>query len=974
MNRSSDSTPFLLELARQLAVDYGARLGQVTVVFPNRRAGLFFRKYLAQQIEKPIWSPEILSIEEFYDRLSPLNVADHLTQVFLLFQAFREADQARESFDKFFYWGEVLLRDFDEVDKYLVNPDDLFYLLKAQKELDNKYDYLTEEQREVIASFWHSYGNQEEGERSFGAIWEVLAGIYHRFGDLLSQEGLTYEGRQHRLVAEAAKEETLTNPFDSVVFAGFNALTLAEETVLKHFVVQFGARVVWDLDAYYVEDEKQEAGEFLRKYRQDRVLGKFFPEELPRELDRAPDAVEVIGVPLAVGQAKALGKALVQLQSQPDFDPERSVVVLPDENLLFPLLHSLPESIESYNVTMGYPLRQTLLYSFLEHILALQQGKRTEKEYVEYSYRPLLALLRHPFLQHYNSELAQHWVRQIESKNRLWLSAEELKQALGELGNRAFYEVLFTPMQHESQVFEYLLTVLRYVRNHLPSQREEGGGIVEQEYLYQFYVQINRLQDITQQQTLELKLDTLLRLFRTLIRNMRIPFSGEPLNGLQIMGVLETRNLDFEHVFILSMNEETFPAAPNRSSFIPYNLRKGFGLPTFDQADAVSSYFFYRLIQRAKHLQLYYNTEDTSQMKGEQSRYLLQVKYELGWENLKEKVLTHPMELAPILPITVHKDEQVLERMNRWRADLHQDLKGLTPSALSTYLGCRLQFYFKYVAGIKEPDEVEDIVNARLFGNILHNALEDLYQDHWDTTGSPTVLPQHFTRLRQAVPTFIDGQFAAEFGQAGKEFQFEGRNVLVREVVLQLVHQILKYDEGHAPFNIVGLEIGRDPEQHLFLEIDLPSGGKVRIDGIIDRIDEKEGMVRVIDYKTGRDEKRVPSVESLFERTGKKRNKAAFQTFLYGLLYREFSKHEMPKIAPGLYNAREMFSADFQPHLVIGKGAGSSVLLDFELVAEDFRHLLDELIVELYNGEVPFDQTEDYSLCTICAYRKICHR
>ncbi|HAA15563.1 MAG TPA: PD-(D/E)XK nuclease family protein [Cytophagales bacterium] len=974
MNNKSEVSPFLLELARQLAVDYGARLGQVTVVFPNRRAGLFFRKYLSQQIEKPIWSPEILSIEEFFDRLSPLQVADHLSQVFALFQAFRDAKQAQESFDKFFYWGEVLLRDFDEVDKYLVNPDDLFYLLKAQKEIESKYDYLTDEQREVIGRFWKNYGNQEGGERSFSTIWEALAGIYRRFGDLLAEEGLTYEGRQHRWVAEAAKEETLSSSFESVVFAGFNALTLAEETVLKYFVTQFGARVVWDLDAYYVEDPLQEAGEFLRKYKEDRVLGRFFPDNLPNQLAQTPDTVEFVGVPLAVGQAKALGNELEVWSNQPGFDPERAVVVLPDENLLFPLLHSLPESISSYNVTMGYPLRQTLLYSFLEHVLALQQGKRGAKEQTQYSYRPLLALLRHPFLQHYNPELAQFWARQIEGTNRLWVLAEELKHSKKPLGNQAFYEVLFNPLQQENQVFDYLLTLLRYVRNHLPTQREEGGGIVEQEYLYQFYVQINRLQDITQQQTLDLSLDTLLRLFRTLIRNMRIPFSGEPLNGLQIMGVLETRNLDFDHVFMLSMNEETFPAAPNRSSFIPFNLRKGFGLPTFDQADAVSSYLFYRLLQRARHLQLYFNTEDTSQMKGEPSRYLLQIRYELGWKNLKERVLAHPMELSPVLPISVAKDHEVLARMERWRADLNPQLKGLTPSALSTYLACRLQFYFKYVASIKEPDEMEEMVNARLFGNILHNALEELYQDHWDLSGSSKVLPEHFVKLKQKVSGYIDRQFAAEFGQPDSEFHFEGRNVLVKEVIMQLVYQILKYDEAYAPFNLVGLEIGRDPEQDLFLEIELPQGGKVRLDGIIDRIDEKDGVIRVIDYKTGRDDKQVPSVESLFERTGKKRNKAAFQTFLYGLLYQEFAKPTNPNIAPGLYNAREMFSPDFQPHLILGKGSGKGVLKDFSTVASEFSAGLGQLIAELYDPSVPFDQTDDHALCSICAYRKICHR
>ena len=867
--------PFLDQLARQLATEFGLGLGNLTVVFPNRRAGLFFRSYLAQRIEKPIWSPEILSIEEFFERLSPLKKADPLKQVFALYQAFRQVGAAQDSFDRFFYWGEVLLRDFEEVDKYLVNPDDLFYLLKAQKEIDARYDYLTADQRAVIASFWQSYAGQEEGEDDFSRIWEALAGVYQVFGDNLAAEGLATEGKLHRLVAEAAQNDALESPFGTVVFAGFHALTLAEETVVKHYIREFGARMVWDVDAYYINNKQQEAGETLRKYREDRQLGKFFPDPLPERLATPPTEVKFTGVPLAVGQAKTLGQQLKALSQTPGFRQERTVVVLPDENLLFPVLHSLPEEITEYNVTMGYPLRQTLLYAFLEHTLALQQGRRTGKDYTLYPYRHVVALLRHPFMQHYEAEVANEWVKNIEHKNQLWVPAAELQQA------NEFYEALFTPLTQESALFDYLLEVLRYIQNHLP-WTEGASGHVEQEYLYHFYLHINRLRDVTVEQGVELKLDTLLKLFRTLIRSLRIPFSGEPLNGLQVMGVLETRNLDFDHVFMLSMNEDTFPTAPNRNSFIPYNLRKGFGLPTFDESDSVSAYLFYRLLQQAQTVHCFYNTEDTSQMKGEPSRLLQQLKYESGWP-IEESVLAHPMELSSVEPITIQKTEAVLERMRRWQPEYIEEGKtGLTPSALSTYLACHLRFYFKYVAGIREPDEVDEQVDARVFGNLLHNTLEEVYLALMEKNGHDEVRPEDFTWLRQFTKEELERQFANEFGQPHKPFHFEGRNVLIREVILELAYQILKFDEKHAPFRIVGVEA-----TGMKLDLPLPNGqGAVRIEGIIDRIDEKDGHVRVIDYKTGKDEKRVPSIESLFERHSKKRNKAAFQTMLYGLLYR----------------------------------------------------------------------------------------
>lgn len=962
------AAPFLAQLATDLTEKYGAKIGQVTMVFPNRRAGLFFRKHLAQQINKPVWSPEILSIEDFFNRLSNYRIADRLSQVFELFGAFRDHQPMSEAFDKFYYWGEVLLQDFNEIDKHLVKPDDLFYLLEAQKQLENRYDYLSEEQRAVIAAFWKSYTGLAEGERAFAQVWQILGSVYQGFGERLKTQGLTYEGKQQREVAESCQANTLENPFEKVVFAGFNALSKAENITIKHFVSHHEAEVAWDADAYYLDQEQQEAGEFLRQYHKDRVLGKFFPTPAPEQLQAAKEKITITGVPLAVGQAKALGHQLSERTTAPDFDPEKTVVVLPDENLLFPVLHSLPENISTYNVTMGYPLRQTLLYAFLEHALALQQGKRGRASNTAYPYRHVLALLRHPFVLQYKPEVAAKHIKDIEGRNRLWIKAESLQD------EHAFFKVLFAPLEEESDLFEYLLTLIRYIRNHLPKEAEDEQA-VEAEYLYQFYLNINRLRDITQHQTPPLKLETLLRLFRTLIRQLRIPFSGEPLNGLQIMGTLETRNLDFDEVYILSLNEDTFPAAANRSSFIPYNLRKGFGLPTFDQTDAVSAYLFYRLLHQAKRVHLFYNTEDTSQMKGEPSRFIQQLRYEIGWD-IEEKVLAHPIKLSAPQEIRVAKTSEVLKAMERWRSDLYPEKKGLTPSALSTYLNCTLQFYFKYVASIRQADEVDEIVDARIFGNLMHNTLESLYLAHHAHFSRTEIRKEDFTWLRQQMPNELEHWFKHEFGMHKKErFTYEGRNVLIREVISQLIGRVLSNDESYAPFTMIGLEVGREKDPDMALHIPLEeSQHTVKIDGIIDRIDEKEGVVRVIDYKTGKDDRKIPDLESLFDRHQKKRNKAAFQTLLYGLLYRAKYPADGKSIAPGLFNAREMFEDDFDHRLKLGKTNKAIALDDFDTVAEPYRDLLTHLIQELYNPNIKFEQTNELDRCKLCDYAGICHR
>ncbi|ELR68548.1 hypothetical protein C900_00289 [Fulvivirga imtechensis AK7] len=983
---------FLQEIAEQLVKDHGNKLGDVTVIFPNRRAGLFFREYIKQQLTGPVWSPRILSFQDFIAQQSPSQIADKLFLVYRLFEVYAQVMKTTEGFDRFYYWGQMLLKDFDDLDKYLVNAENLYSNLSRQKQLDLTFDFLLPEQKEVIQRFWQGFDQSKSAQKErFEFVWDRLFKVYTQFQRSLKNDGLAYEGMQYRFVAENLDKIPFKDITGPVIFAGFNALTLTEEKIISWFITNKQARIIWDLDEYYLSDSHQEAGNFLREYRAKQVFTSSFGKEYPSMIRSGDKEVNIVGVPQHVGQAKVVGQMLGQLlREKPDLDLRKIAVVLADETLLFPVLHSLPDEVTAINVTMGFPLAYAPVNSLIEHILDLQRTIRKDpEEHILFNFKPALAIFRHPLIMPHNPTGMQRLIEDIERNNKVFLTTSDL---IDEQIIRLIFQ------QAADDLIRYLSDILLAL--HQLSASEEVS--VEVEYIHHYYQILNRYAALLSAVDQKTDLKSFSQLFKQLVRTERLPFTGEPLRGLQIMGVLETRNLDFEHVFVLSMNEDFFPSQGGKHSFIPYNLRKAYGLPNYDQQDAIYAYLFYRLLQRPKHIELFYNTEGNDLGGEEMSRYLQQLIHESGLP-IKTHVLSNYAEVDDKIDIVIKKDALVMQSLHRYVKNDTPATKRLSPSALSTYLDCSLKFYLRYVADLYEKDDMDEDVDARSLGNVLHYAMEVLYEDYINEKGQATIDKDDVKKLRKRIEVAAVKAFRKQFAVSDdRKFYFEGKNIIAKEIVKDFIKSILDLDEQYAPFDFVGAE------KKYELDLPIPAPGTqssepktqnselrtenselrtenselrtqnselrtqnseliIGLRGTIDRLDKKDGRVRLIDYKTGQDKHLFENMEELFDR--KKKNKAAFQTFYYALLY-QYEKQPDEVMIPAVFNKDTLFMGED----VLLQHRGTGKVENAALYLNKYTTLLKELLSEIFNPQVPFGQTDDESKCRFCAYAGICDR
>ncbi|MFY0606040.1 MAG: PD-(D/E)XK nuclease family protein [Cyclobacteriaceae bacterium] len=964
MSSKQENTPntFIGELAERILNEHQNQLDRVTVIFPNRRAGLFFRQSLSEMISKPLWMPEVMSMQDFVGGFSSLETIETLEAIFSLYEAYQKHQQNDETFDQFFFWGEMILRDFEEIDQYLVNPEQLFTSIKSQKELDEEFYFLDEEDKRVIQSFWSSFlPKTTKSQEAFLETWKILLPVYTEFKSTLKNHNQAYGGMVYREVADTIASLDVSR-HDKIYFAGFNALTHAEEKIIKHFVHELEAEVVWDLDDYYFSNPVQEAGFFMRAYADDSVLKKTFPAEIPKRFQQAKN-LTATGVSLEVGQTKALAEKLNEICNEPDFDPKKTVVVLPQEHMLFPTLHAIPEAINKINITMGYPLKDTPVYTLLESVLQLQNlRKESLTKGVSFYFKPTIEVVEHPMLYSLDQDAIRDLVKEIRKRNRITLQQTEIKL------NHPIFELIF---QKPENPFDYLLTLLKELYD---IWKEEERGL-ELEYISQFYKHLSGLHQMMGQRTEAMEYDFIIKLFRRLARSLKIPFTGEPLDGLQIMGILETRNLDFDRVFILNMNEDSWPAAARRGSFIPYNIRRAFDLPVFDHQDSIYAYLYYRLIQRAKDVHFYFNTVSEFNVNGELSRLVQQMEVESGLP-IEKRILASPIKTISPKPIVVAKNEDVMQKMSRYlegfRGGPGQHASGLTPSALNIYLDCKLKFYFKYVERLYEPDMVQEEMDPMVFGNILHDSMEILYDEFIKREKRRLIQPEDFFWIKEGVPGAINKAFMKHYNiKKEKKFELEGRSLIAADVLKKVIRQILTHDEAYAPFEILGLEA--DSKSGFELGFPIQIGGQteqVKVKGIIDRIDIKEGKVRVIDYKTGRDERSFKNIDSLIDREDSKRNKAVFQVLFYSYLFKQKYHGTYEQIEPGLFNSRDLFKKDFKWQIELAKAP----VHNFDLHEEDFEEALTELLTEMYHPQTVFDQTEDEKKCNYCPYNNICSR
>lgn len=956
---------FLKLVAADLYKHTEGNLAHTAVVFPNKRAGLFFNEYLAQESDSPIWSPAYVSISELFRSLSPWEVGDPVKLVCELYKIFRRETQSTETLDDFYFWGEMLISDFDDADKNRVDTDKLFSNLQDLRNIMDDYTFIDDEQEEAIRQFFQNFSIERRTalKERFISLWNVLGNIYKGFRESLASQNIAYEGMMYRHVIEHLDVDKL--PYEKYVFVGFNVLNKVEHTLFTQLKDAGKAVFYWDYDEFYMKENRQavthEAGEFIRRNLRD------FPSPLSGELFKnlsKPKEVHYIASSTENAQARYLPQWIRNNLTTPE---KETAVVLCNEALLQPVLHSLPAEVKHVNITMGFPLSQTPVYSFLIALLELHTHGFNFKS-GRYTFQSVVTLLKHPYTRQLTGQ-AELLEKELTRNNRFY-------PLPGELGKDEFLTRLFTPLSGNLNLCIRLSETLQqvagiYQANTSGTEDTDAFNQLYRESLFKAYTTINRFRTLIEEDELTVQSETFRRLLVKVLSATNIPFHGEPAIGMQVMGVLETRNLDFRHLVLLSVNEGQLPKSGGDSSFIPYNLRKAFGMTTIEHKIAVYAYYFYRLLQRAERITLMYNTSSDGLNRGEWSRFMLQ--FLIEWPHpITRQFLEAGQSPQGTSPITVEKTPDVMRRMQSL-FDVRANPKAkFSPSALNYYLDCPLKFYYRYVAGLSAPDEVSAEIDSATFGSIFHYAAEHIYKDL--TTHGKVINKEALeTLLRNEVKLqdYVDTAFKKLFFNVpqNEKPEYNGVQLINSAVIARYLKQLLQNDLRYAPFTFIASEMEVDEP----IDIQTPKGViKSRIGGIIDRMDSKDGTLRIVDYKTGGDADTPPHVESLFI-PDKKRSNYVFQTFLYAAIM--CRKQPTMKIAPALLYIHRAATETYSPVIQMGESRKpKEAVEDFSKYEKEYRERLQGLLEEIFNPEKSFTQTEIIEKCTYCDFKALCKR
>ncbi len=938
-------TEFLRIVAERFFAETGGELRDYCFVFPNRRSSLFFKRYLSQCADRPVFSPQVTNINDFFVSLSGLKSLDKMHLQYHLYKVFKKViPDFKESFDDFIYHADVVLNDFDDIDKYMVDAGKIFTNIRDLKEIDSQYEYLSERQREAISAFWGIFIPLKDGrkERSFLQIWDVLLAIYREFRAELSAGGKGYEGMLYREVAERIQDgdkEILEklDDYKHVVFVGLSAPNKCERALFDYLQRSGTGDFYWDYYGDAIRDSENRSS-LLMKDNVERYHSRLaLPEDggLPQE---APH-IEAIGIPSGVGQTKYVNRLLREIAKEDKSGFFSTAVLLPDENLLFPLLNSLPEEVQKVNVTMGYPLSASGVATFVRLLAQLQEHRREKAGEVLYYHRDVVGILTHPFVKASSAAVAQEGegdgagdlVRRIVTGNMIYVPVSELAQPV--------LEEIFRPLDLKGEggmsvpkvLTQYLRDVLDVVATYV--------GKLDKEFILGFRQCLNQLQSLD----LDMRTDTYFTLLGRITQGISIPFSGEPLNGLQIMGPLEIRSLDFENLIVLSVNEDTFPSAGTAASLIPYNLRKGFDLPTYELQDAVGAYHFYRSICRAKNIWLLYDSRSGGLHSGEESRYIKQLEYHHGYEVLHRNVSFEMGKMLDIRAEDVVKTPEIIDK-----------LKAITysSSALQTYIDCPMQFYFKKVLGLDEEEEVSESLDEASFGTLYHGVMKRLYDQYKGRVVEAEDLRRMAADTRQIERFMLD-----TFREELQISEISGRNRIAEAVVEKLVVRTLLNDISRTPFTMIGNEEKRNAVFRT------AGGHDVRFVCYIDRMDSAAGRLRIVDYKTGGSHFDLGAIPELFDPETSAAGKHVFQLMLYLLILNELNEAEdVERTELSVYYTKKIFSE-----------APAFMFASAEQF-DEFKSALSQLMDEILSPEMTFTVCEDKDTCEYCPFKAQCKR
>ena len=975
--------PFLQLTAEDLYHQFGEQLPQVAVVFPNNRARLFFSEHLYKAAGKPLWSPAFITISELFDSQSSLKVADSLSLVQVLYEVYLKVSKKEETFDEFYLWGEILLSDFDDVDKNLADAVQLFRNIREQGEYVDGLEHLSEEQVDAIRMFFKNFDPDRKTElkRRFLENWNILLEVYSQLTDLLRQKGLAYEGLQHRNVVEAIKQDGCSGfQYEHYAFVGFNVLNACEIGLFDGLKKAGKALFYWDYDQYYLSNSRHEAGRFMRQNLER------FPNRLPRTefnlFETTPKDIRFLTTSTENAGARYIPEWLKHLKQSGHFKPEETAVVLCNEGVLLPVLHSIPDDIAELNVTMGFPLQQTPVCTLVNQIAALHTDGFIEGKSPRFNHRYVLPILQHPLVR-----LASEKADELEQRLR---KANSFRPTALELQADTLLQCIFSPAPTPLALTNCLLGTYSELAGLLKLHEESDKyDPLHAEALFRCHNLTSRLSDMLQQQMQGLSPQTFRKLLQQILSRATVPFSGEPVRGLQIMGLLETRNLDFKNVLMLSVNEGMLPKGSNDVSFIPYNLRKAYGLTTMEHKDSIFAYYFFRLLQRAEHISLVYNTATEGLNRGEMSRFMLQLemesKHSIGHYNL-----TSGIELTPIRNLQIDKTPEILSALHQqFDRNSNPTARPLSPTALNCLLDCSLRFYFQYIAKLRTPDEITDDVDGAMLGNFFHHSAEYIYtsllmRKAGEPTDQASVLEaiqknnhvgsihesdlEPWTKGIYSIEMVVDLFFKIDFFKLAPTDalpEYNGEQLVRRNLVVRFLKTMLLRDKAATPFDIVGMEthvegsLVESPQYTVFL------GGNV------DRMDSKEGVVHLIDYKTGGKSKNPDNIEELFL---PKKNRAnhIFQLFTYA----DILQRQQPDTTfkPHLLYIHLAGKSDYNSEIILGKKQNKKVVNDFRPYQETFHELLCSLISNLFNPNIPFVQTVLSENCTFCDYKNLCRR
>ena len=984
---------FLEYVAEDIISKYGTDLSRIAVVFPNKRAALFLNEHLARLAGQPVWSPAYITISDLFRQHTDLKTADPIKLICDIHKSFTKCTGIDETLDHFYGWGQLLLADFDDIDKNMADADSIFCNLKDIHELDD-ISYLDNEQKEMLARFFANFSDDIDSElkKRFLSLWSHFGDIYHDYNRRLTEQGIGYEGAIYRKVAS---EQTLHLKYDKYLFVGFNLLQKVERVLFSRLMKEGKAKFYWDFDEYYMPSPSPlpSGGALVGGYGIPAIptqpacsvgalpggaLVSSAPTNLnladfPNELDntdpdiyanmRRPKRIRFISSPTENAQARFAANWL--LENHRYRAGRKTAVVMCDESILLPLMHSLPPEADKVNITSGFPLAMTPVASLVMLLFDLYTlGLRKKGTALNPHY--LKKLMAHPYARHLQE---------------VHLKGVHLSQVHQE-GSAA--------------LLHHIATLIKQVG----IATKPDGDPLTQESVFRMYTILNRLATLADSGDLLVDNTTLRRLVSQLVSSSSIPFHGEPVVGVQIMGVLETRNIDFDHLLLLSCNEGNMPKGINDSSFIPYTIRKAHHLTTIDNKVALYSYYFHRLLQRARDITIAYNNSTDNGHTGEMSRFMLQLLVESG-QNIDHYSLTAKNHPTPLMPKPIQKDEATLSKL--------QEITRLSPSALNTYIRCPLAFYYQYIAHIQEPHPDPETIDNRLFGNIFHRAAYLIYKDITDR--SPLIEKAHiqaYLSNRTLLANVVDRAFQAEQCTPNN-----GLQIINREVIIQYITKLLKIDQLLCPFSILAME--EEAKVYTSLSFTIPSGGAlvggygipaiptqptcsvgalkggalvssaptkthhITIGGIIDRLDiltdKQTGKprIRVVDYKTGNQPSSpIKNIDEIFDPNNirSKHSNYYLQAILYSLIVSR-SKRWNPDnhpVSPALLFIKQAPANHYDPTLLIDKHPIS----DVTVYEEEFLTKLKHTLADIYSPDTPFTPTDDRQKCELCPYRMLC--